>query len=153
MQEMPKKLIKKTKEHFNSIIKTEKTPHHIAIGFAIGTFIGIIPTPGISVILAFLVILIYPKVNKIAIFGALAVWNPFVTIALYPPSYRIGNLLFKDAPLIKFETVIVDQIYNFSMRFLVGNLILALAISAISYLIVRIVVQLFQKKKKLMVKT
>jgi len=43
----------------------KKSAHSIALGFAIGTFIGIMPTPGFGVLFALLVVLFYKEVNKI----------------------------------------------------------------------------------------
>ena len=34
------------KHHFGAVLKTKHSPHAIASGFAIGTLIAILPTPG-----------------------------------------------------------------------------------------------------------
>lgn len=140
-------VLKKVRNHFRGVIRIKKSPHSMALGFAIGTLIEILPTPGINIILALIVILAYPKVSKLALFGALLFWNPLFTIPLYALSFRIGSALFGNAPVVKYNVVVLDNIYNFSRRFLVGNTILAVSISAISYVVVRITASYVQKRK------
>ncbi|MBA3064624.1 DUF2062 domain-containing protein, partial [Candidatus Woesearchaeota archaeon] len=73
---MTKKIIKKIKEHLSEIIRIKTSPHSIALGFAIGTFIAILPTLGFTYLIAIIVMLVYAKESKIALFGALLLWNP-----------------------------------------------------------------------------
>lgn len=51
---MIKKWTTKIKEHFQEIIRTKPSPHAIALGFTIGTFISILPTPGLNFALGLL---------------------------------------------------------------------------------------------------
>lgn len=146
---MVNKIIEKLKEHFHEVTRIKKSEHSIALGFAIGTFISIIPTPGFNILLGLLVVLIYEKVNKFSLFGAMAFWNPLTLAPIYLLSYEIGNFLFGSLPVVKYNIVLLDQIYNFSRRFLVGNFILAIIISALSYYIVKKVVYLYKKRRSL----
>ena len=52
---------KKIREHFSEVIKIKRSPHSIALGFAVGTFLAILPTPGFSILLGLLIVLIYQK--------------------------------------------------------------------------------------------
>ena len=144
-------LIEKTKEklrfHLHEIIRTKKSAHSIALGFAIGTFISILPTPGFNILLGLLVIFLFKKVNKYSLFGSMAFWNPITLAPIYLLSYKIGDMLFGSTSVIKYNVIILNQIYNFSRRFLVGNFIAALAVSIISYFIVKKIVKLYKMKK------
>jgi len=149
ISKMQKEKIKeKIKKHFHEIMKVKHSDHSIALGFAIGTFISILPTPGLSILLGLLVVLIFKKVNKFSLFIGLIVWNTFTLIPIYWMSYKIGDLLFGSVPVVKYNIVLLDNIYNFSRRFIVGNFILALIISPLSYFITKKLVKLYRKKKK-----
>lgn len=96
------KLKNKLKHHFHEVIKIKTTPHEIALGFSVGTFIGILPTPGFGILLAVLIFLIYEKISKLSLIGALAFWNPIVMMPIYFLSYKIGDWFFGSQPIIKY---------------------------------------------------
>ncbi|MFC1733264.1 DUF2062 domain-containing protein [candidate division KSB1 bacterium] len=139
-------LKKGLKHHWHEIIKTKTSPHSIAIGFAIGTFISTLPTPGFNILLGVLVVLIYEKVSKIALFGSMAIWNPFTTPAVYYLSYKIGGLIFGASPVIEYKLSFIGFIFHNSRRFIVGNLILAATLSVVCYFVVKKTVNYYQKK-------
>lgn len=141
---MTNRFWQKLKHHFLEVIRIKKSPHSIAMGFAIGTFISILPTPGINILLALLVALIYRNVNKFALFGAILFWNPLTMILIYLASYRIGDFFFVGSPIVKYDIVFLDQIYNFTRRYLVGSILLAVTISAASYMLVRLIATLYR---------
>lgn len=140
---MPKKMKFKDRvdNYLHEIIKNKTSPHSIAIGFSIGTFISIIPTPGFNILLGVLIVFLYKQINKFSLFGSMAFWNPIVVSPLYLLSYKIGNILFSSKPVIKYNVVILDQIYNFSRRFLVGNIIVAITFSIVFYFIVKYLIK------------
>lgn len=143
-----RKFIKKVETHFMEVIKIEKTPHSIALGFAIGTFIAIFPTAGLDIPIALLVVLLYPRVNKLSLFGAFLFWNPLFSLPIILLSYKIGDILFANVPVVEYKFVILNQIIDFSRRLFVGLAISAVVISIISYFIVRIIVQIYQGRKR-----
>jgi uncharacterized protein len=132
-----KHIKEKIKHHFHEVLKTKTSPHSIALGFSIGTFIALLPTPGFNVLLGFLILLIFEKVNKFSLFAALAVWNPFTQIPIYFLSYKLGDFIFRAAPVRQYEVVLIDHLYQFTRRYLIGNLIIAVTLSLISYFIVK----------------
>lgn len=145
---MINKFKEKLKHHFHEVHKPEIPEHSIALGFAIGTFIGIfLPIPILSIPLALLIILFNKKISKLALFGAILFWNFLTLPPVYLLSYKIGKLLFNEVDVVKFNIVILDRIYNFSREFLIGNFILAVLISVASYFIVKKIVYLIRKRK------
>ena len=144
---MVKKWIKKIKNHFNEIIKTKTTPHSIALGFAIGTFLCIFPTPGFSFLLGLLVVLIFERVNKFSLFGSFIVWNPLVLTPIFYVGYQIGDLFYHFEPIQRFDIVILNQAFNFTRRLIIGNTILGIMIAVVSYYAVYIIVDIVQKKQ------
>lgn len=147
LQEKNKKLKVKLQEQIEELSKTHSTPHEIAIGFAIGILIAILPTPGISVLLAALVILIYKRVNKFSLFGALAVFNPFTMIPFYIASFAIGDMIFGTEEVVLFKFVFLNTVYNYTRRYLIGNLIVAIVTAIIGYIVMYIWFKIYYKKK------
>jgi uncharacterized protein len=136
----------KIKEHFEEILRTKPSPHTIAVGIAIGTFISILPTPGLNFALGFLILLIFKRVNKYSLFLALLFWNTITLAPIYILSYKIGNLLFSQAPIVTIELSLLDKVYQFSRRFLIGNLILAVTISITAYYSIKSIMHSYYKK-------
>lgn len=136
------------KQHFREVIRTKTSPNSIALGFAIGTFIAILPTPGISFILGFLVVILFSKVNKFSLFGAIILWNPLITAPINILSYKIGYFLLGDLPVVKYDFALFNHAYNFSRRFLLGNAILSVTISSGSYFLLKNVIKFYQGKHK-----
>jgi len=145
---MKKWLLKKTEQYIERVIEIKHSPGAIAAGFAIGTFIGILPTPGLNILIGFLVMLLVPRISKIALFAAIIIWNPFVAAPTYWLSYKIGAYLFAGEPLVKYNLDILNKAYEFSRRFLVGNIIVASALSASSYFLVKWIATEYKKHKK-----
>ena len=141
-----RKIKNKFKHHFHEVIRVKKSPHSIALGFSIGTLIAILPTFGLGALIGIIVILIFEKVNKFSLFIAFAVWNMLTLMPIYLLSYKIGEILFGTIPVYKFKIVLLNQAYNFTRRFLVGNFILAIVISVLSYFFVKKLAQVYQKK-------
>lgn len=113
------------------------TPHLIGLSFAIGSFISILPTLGLGVFLALLVSFFYVDLNKLALLAPFLVFNFFTQTPLYFFSYRLGNWILGAAPVMKYNISFWNQIYNFTMRFLLGNLIVSAVVSLIGYFIVK----------------
>jgi len=141
-----RKYKEKLKHHFHEVMKEQTSSHSIAMSFAIGTFISILPTPGFNILIALLVALTYERVNKLSLFFALAFWNPITLIPMYALSLKIGNILFGPLPVVEYDIAFLDQIFNFSRRFLIGNVILAGFTALVSYFLIKDVTRLYRKK-------
>lgn len=155
-------------------IKQKSSPHSIAIGFAIGTFIAIFPTFGLGFIIVLLIMLFYKTMNKIAAIAGVTFWNLVMMVPVYFASYNLGRFIFGSnaghtlraeshdfLALFKVKPFNFESIINFlkeNMIFLkeyfVGNLIIAIFFSVLSYLLVRraVVVYIKAKEKKLKLK-
>jgi len=138
------KLIKRLKEHFKEVLRIKTSPHSIALGFAIGTLIAILPTFGFTYLIAIIVMLVYAKESKIALFGALLLWNPFVLFPVYTLSYRLGDFILKGYPAI-YSLQGIEQFRYATLRFLVGNFVIAVLFSVTSYFILRKLVSYSKK--------
>jgi len=133
-------------QHFKEVQRLKTSPQSIALGFAIGTFIAIIPTPGFGITLALLLILIFKRLSKYAILAALAIFNPFVLTPLYIMSFNVGAKYFQNMPGFHYNIKIFEQTIQFSTSFLLANAIIALAIASVSYILILIIVSIYKSK-------
>lgn len=143
---MKESIKQKVHTYIHELAISRTSERDVAGGAAIGTFIAVLPTPGVSILLGLLVVLIYPKVNKLALFGSMVIWNPLTNIPLTILSYKIGDLIFGSIAAVKYDPTLTSIIIEFSRRYLLGNLIVALTISIISYVVVYHLVRMYRKK-------
>ncbi len=137
---------KRLREYIYEMLIAKKSEHSIALGFAIGTFFCILPTLGFTIWLFILISLIFKRINKLALFGSLVVWNPFLLFPIYYLAYKLGNAIYGISPVINYNVVFTYHIYNISRRFLVGDIILATIISIMGYVVVRVVMKKYKKQ-------
>lgn len=128
-------LKEKLVNHFHEVAKTKDSPFSIALGFAIGTFIGVMPTPGFGLLIAVLLALIFKQINKYSLFIALAIFNPLVLAPVYLISYKIGNLILGTSPIVTFTFDSLYGVILYSVRLLIGLTISAVFLSSISFVL------------------
>ena len=122
------------KQRWQELVQTNASPQSIALAFAIGTFISVLPTPGLNLVLATLLASLFKQLNRTGLLAAIAVWNAFVVAPIYVLSHKVGTSL----PILSNQ--------NLAIGFLVGNLLLALVITAVSYLIVQMGISRYKKQ-------
>lgn len=144
-----------------SIVSLDDTPHHIALGTAIGTFVGLTPTSGFQMVLV-LLISGFIRLNRPA--GVLATYisNPLTGIPLAYLNYRVG-IFFCETTLTakEFVSLVTGDPWNnwreiisvlFSevgIPYLVGSLIVATISAAVAYPSVLWLVRAFRKSSPL----
>ena len=141
-----KKLKEKIKRHFEEVLKIKTSPSSIAMGFSIGTLIAILPTFGLGIFIGLLVLLIFKKVSKVSMFISFAIWNPLVLAILYPLEYSIGNFILSGIPVTEFRFEILNQLFIYTGRLLLGSIILSIIVSIISYFGVFYIVKRHRRK-------
>jgi uncharacterized protein len=135
------------KYYLKEILRTKKTPNSIALGFAIGTFIGILPTPGFNILTGLLIVFLFKRISKYSLFLAIAFWNPITAIPLYYLSFRLSRIIFEINDSLTLNLFSLTSIKAISMKFLLTNLIIAFFISLISYFVIYYLVKKIQEKK------
>ena len=142
------------------IAKQEGTPESIAMGAAIGLFIGfLIPVGGqliICIPLAFLF-----KANKLVAIAATCVTNPYTITFLYPIQCWFGSLLLLDPLKLsdlngQMKTLLAEHSWESLMAlsedllipFFVGGAAWAVMSSVPAYFIVRAAVRAYRRKKE-----
>ena len=139
-------LAERVKENVKALLNVEASAHNQAFGFALGTFISLLPTPGFNFALA-LLLASWFRLHRATVLISLTVWNVFVTAPLFALSYRLGNILFPAPATGSIATQWQAQVISFVQGFLVGNLIIAVGVTAVSYTIVLLIIWFFQHKQ------
>jgi uncharacterized protein (DUF2062 family) len=134
--------VEQLKARLKELVSARSSPHEIALGFSIGTLISILPTPGFNFILGAIAVAVYRPVNKLAVFGAITFYNPIVMIPFYWASYQVGSLIYGLNPVVHYDVAAMNEAYDFTRRFLVGNVIVAVTTSALTYPLVRRIVEI-----------
>ncbi|HLD42006.1 MAG TPA: DUF2062 domain-containing protein [archaeon] len=139
----------KGNEYLQLLLKSKTSPHSVALGFAIGTFISVLPTPGLHFVLGFLILLLVKKISKYSLFFTLLFWNALTLTPIWMMSYKIGDWIFGSEAVVRYKFELLNQAYNFSRRFLVGNVILAILISVILYFATKQIVRWYYLRRLL----
>ena len=147
MAKYKNKFLFRLKRHFIEVLRTKTSDHSVAMGFAVGSFVAILPTPGISFLIGLSIVAIFKTLNKYALFLAMLVWNIWTLAPIYWASYEIGQAIFGTAEVITFDVDNWDQVFDYSLRFVVGNLFLSIPISVFSYFLVKAGVRRYKSKK------
>jgi len=150
---MIKKFKEKIKKHFQEVIELKTTPHEIALGFAVGTAIAVLPTFGLGIFIGILLVLIFKKLSKLSLFIAFAFWNPLLLILTTTISYALGDWLFSDLPVLNMKFKILNLIFTFTRRFLIGNLIVTAVFTVLSYGVVFYLVKSYYRRNSIIYKT
>lgn len=96
------------KQGYYHLIRIEGDPRNIAMGFALGLFVGMTPTMGFQMPIA--VFFAIPlRLNKISSAAGVWITNPVSAPIIYPINYLVGAKLFN----IHMST---DQIVDFSLK-------------------------------------
>ncbi|ELZ00031.1 DUF2062 domain-containing protein [Natrialba asiatica] len=126
-------------------IQEEHTPHEVAVSFAIGIFVTTLPTGGLGIGLFFVFSALWSWICKPALFASVAVLNPFVKPAVYLSSVHVGGVLLGTNPIRSHETIAESATVT-AHQLIVGNVVLATILSAISYVIVRRLTRLHRRR-------
>jgi uncharacterized protein (DUF2062 family) len=127
----------KLRRRVSLFFNTNASPEAMARSFALGTLISVLPTPGFNIALAALLATKFKQLNKASLLAAVGVWNGFVVAPLYALSYQIGELLFGVMPNGLMGVPLQVAVMSLLKGFLVGNVLIALVITAVSYIIVK----------------
>ena len=106
---------RKYKILLKKLLKLRQSPHELALGFAIGIFVGFLPIMGIQTPVA-VSIAIFFRASKIA--SAIAVWisNPITFIPFYYFNFEFGKWLL-GLSNISFK---IDSSFNFTRLMYLG---------------------------------
>ena len=133
-----------------SLMGSSDSPERIARGVAIGVFWGVLPTFGFAILFsvptAFLL-----KANRLSAILGTFISNPLTGFFIWSFGYKIGQQIL-GLPPVDFSGGLfkLQSLLNLFKAFMVGgflgNFILAIGISLLSYLVVLKVVAYYRRK-------
>jgi len=138
------------REFVERVKKLEGDPHYIAMGMAIGVFVGMTPTMPFHTVIAVALAFIL-RGSKVA--AAIGVWfcNPISAPFFYLGSYKAGMFIFGySAPFdAKYESVLelLKLGVDVTMAMVVGGIILGILPGFASYFITRKIITTIRSRK------
>ncbi|MCP4428001.1 MAG: DUF2062 domain-containing protein [Chloroflexi bacterium] len=145
---IPKILLTKftalAQRQWQELARSNDSPRRLALAFAIGAFISLLPLPGLDLALMTVLAAWFKQLNRAALYAAAAVWNSFVVAPFYALSHQVGGFIFQTGrvPEIPFS----GQTGLLVQRFLLGNLVVAFSVTAVSFLIVQTGLTLYRAR-------
>ncbi|OVE86446.1 DUF2062 domain-containing protein [Natronolimnobius baerhuensis] len=135
----------RTRQRLEAAFREEHTPHQVGASFSIGIFVTALPTGGLGIGLFFVFTSLWSWISKPALFASIAVLNPFIKPAVYVSSFQLGGWVLGTSPLHS-PSVSPDVARDAIRQLLVGNLIIALILSALSYVVVRHLTRIHRRR-------
>lgn len=147
---------------FRHIVMQDDTPHSIALGTAVGMFIGLTPTVGVQMILVMIFAFLTYKLfyfNRVAALLTVYISNPLTMLPIYWFDYKIGTLFIAgDAKREEFGTIleydgfrewwntVLDLFVLIGEPLIIGALVVGTTGSVVAYPTMRWLVRWFQGK-------
>jgi uncharacterized protein (DUF2062 family) len=138
------------REFVERVKKLEGDPHYIAMGMAIGVFVGITPTMPFHTVIAVALAFIL-RGSKAA--AAIGVWfcNPLTAPFFYLGSYKVGMFIFgNSAPFdIKYESILelIKLGMDVTMAMIAGGIILGILPGIVAYFITRKIIATIRSRR------
>lgn len=130
------KAISRVRVELHDALAERHSPQEVAGSFALGTFITMLPTWGIGVLFFFVIVYLFDRVSKVALFASVIVFNPVVKWGVYAGSLLLGVALLGPVEGLSPADISPDVGREVLIRLLVGNLILAVLATVLAYLLV-----------------
>ena len=151
---MPKKSFKEIIAALIRALKEHDNPHGIALGVAIGSFIGILPLYGLHTILCLIALFLIRRANKLAILLGTNISLPPTIATITWTAYDIGRLLLfnKHYPPLSWEYLRnfkISKGTEFFYPLFIGSVVLGLLVAAVLYLITWAIANHLRKKHAL----
>ncbi len=132
------------------LVRMGGNPVRIALGFALGVFLGVFPTFGIGIPLSVLLASLFHWNRVSAVLGSL-VMNPLTTPFFWTLSGTVGAAIFRaDATRLLSSVQNGERLRGLTLGagiYLAGNTIVALLTAAIAYFLALRAVLLYRKKR------
>lgn len=146
------------------ILMLDDTPHSIALGTAVGVFVGMTPTVGIQMILVVVLSFLTRRVfrfNVIAALIAIYISNPVTTVPIYWFDYTVGSLFFEGDNIKREEFAQLLVYHSFTewwnhistlfvrigAPLLVGAAVVATPCGVVTYFLMRWLLLRFHRRK------
>lgn len=122
-------------------VSEDHPPHHVAVSFALGICLTTLPNLGGSILVLAWIGHRFRWANKFAFVTAVGIMNPLVKVSVYLVSFFIGVQLFGSVRGITSADVGLDAGGKVLVRLLVGNVILAVGLAVVGYVVAYLTVR------------
>jgi len=133
---------------YRDIVHANDTPGRIAGGVAIGVIMGIMPTFGLGTVLAGVLAAVF-RFNVVAALAGSVTGIPIAAPLIWLASSIIGGLLmglsWKGMYVLVKTRQVLDAGKEVIMAYLLGNLVLTVIVTSLSYVLVLLIVRAHQQ--------
>lgn len=127
----------RVKEQVGKTLREDHSPQETAFSAALGTFVTVLPTLGVGILFFIVISKLFDRINKLALFACVVVFNPVMKYPIYIISYSIGSILTRSSPPEEtLEKALTTQAMEATQTMIIGNLFLAAVLSIIAYFVV-----------------
>jgi len=131
-----RRYIGRVREELHTAFTEDHTPREIGGSFALGTFITMLPTLGVGLLVFVVIAYVADWVSRISLFASVIVFNPVVKWGVYVASFTLGVLLLGPVEGVSMTDVSPSAGPEIVIRLVVGNLILAVIATIAAYIVV-----------------
>lgn len=119
------------------------TPHEVAGSFAIGVFVTTLPSAGLGLVVFLFLVRLSDRISSIAIFSSGIVINPLVKAPMYIAAFWIGTWVL--GPTGTATGGNIADTTGIAVRMISGFVVLGVAIAAIGYVSVYLLMTEYRK--------
>ncbi len=144
----PRNLKWKLHYYFRRMVRQHGSPHKIALGAAVGVFLGFFPTFGVGTFLALLLATIF-RLNKIAALVGTVIGIPWFAPFIWTVSYLLGAFILREdwrSFLANFQVREIPQ--RALLPYWLGNFIISLTSGVITYVVILQIIQITRRRKR-----
>ena len=137
----------RVKEELQRSFAEEYSSRETAGSFSLGVFITMLPTLGTGLIVFVILAWLFDRINKVALFASVVVFNPVVKWGVYAASFTLGVAILGPVPGATPADISLSAGPEIVIRLLVGNLILAIVAAVPSYFVCMHLVETYQGRR------
>ena len=142
------KYAKKIKDFLKKILTLNDTSHGIALGFAVGLFLSVIPTFGLGMIAA-LALAPLLRANLVSTYLGTLVVNPLTGMFFYGLDYLVGSWVLGGGGEVELPRTLARALElagTVALPLYLGGFILAAVLSLTAYTVIFLGAKMYQSK-------
>ncbi|GAB7010579.1 DUF2062 domain-containing protein [Halorubrum trueperi] len=140
-------VLARAKAELHRSFTEEYSSRETAGSFSLGVFITMLPTLGTGLIAFVVLAWLFSRINRIALFASVIVFNPVVKWGVYGTSFALGTTILGPVPGVTPSSVSLSAGPAIVGRLVLGNLILAVVAAGISYVAAHRVVVAYERRE------
>ena len=134
----------RVRSELESAFAEKHTPHEVAGSFAIGVFVTTLPSAGLGLVFFLVLVRLSDRISSIAIFSSAIMINPLVKAPMFIAAFWIGTRLLGPTGTATGGNIVDTT--GIAVRMIAGFIILGVAIAAIGYVGVYLLMTEYRKR-------